>query len=175
VLGDAVNVLTSADLLGPRPADPASLPSVTELESMVGLASVKRAVRSLLGLMRENAAREDAEAPPLRICLHRLFLGPPGTGKTTVAALYGRILKDMGWLSKGDLVLRTPADFTGTVVGESGVCPILATAARLRFAYQRVIHSASVQRRARTTSSPPRAARCSSSTKPTALETAAPT
>lgn len=119
VLGDVVNVLTSADLLGPRPADPAALPSVTELESMVGLASVKRAVRSLLGLMRENVAREDAEAPPLRICLHRLFLGPPGTGKTTVAALYGRILKDMGWLSKGDLVLRTPADFTGTVVGES--------------------------------------------------------
>jgi hypothetical protein len=43
----------------------------------------------------------------------------PGTGKTTVAILYAKILKEMGWLSKGDVLIRTPADFIGSVVGES--------------------------------------------------------
>ncbi len=40
-------------------------------------------------------------------------------GKTTVAGLYGRILKDLGLLSKGDVMVRVPADFVGSVLGES--------------------------------------------------------
>jgi hypothetical protein len=40
-------------------------------------------------------------------------------GKTTVAKLYGQVLKDLGLLSKGEVVVRTPADFIGSVLGES--------------------------------------------------------
>lgn len=41
------------------------------------------------------------------------------TGKTTVAKIYGRILKDLGLLSKGDVVVTVPADFVGAYVGHS--------------------------------------------------------
>lgn len=40
-------------------------------------------------------------------------------GKTTVAGIYGRILKDLGLLSKGDVIIKNPSDFTGGVLGES--------------------------------------------------------
>lgn len=41
------------------------------------------------------------------------------TGKTTVAGIYGRILKDLGLLSKGDVLVKKPDDFMGSVLGES--------------------------------------------------------
>ena len=40
-------------------------------------------------------------------------------GKTTVAGIYGRVLRDLGMLSKGDVVVKNPADFVGEVLGES--------------------------------------------------------
>jgi hypothetical protein len=43
----------------------------------------------------------------------------PSPGKTTVAGLYGRILRDLGLLSKGEVVVKVPADFIGSVLGES--------------------------------------------------------
>jgi hypothetical protein len=72
--GDAVNVLTSADLLGPCKM-PEQLSAVAELEAMVGLGAVKRQVRALCALMADNLRREADEEPPLRISLNRLFLG----------------------------------------------------------------------------------------------------
>ena len=58
-----------------------------------------------------------------RLALHRarlpasLIQCPPGTGKTTVARLYGQILRSLGLLSKGDVVLATPADLLGSPLG----------------------------------------------------------
>jgi SpoVK/Ycf46/Vps4 family AAA+-type ATPase len=43
----------------------------------------------------------------------------PGTGKTTVAKLYAEILKDLGLLSKGELIVTNASDFVGSVVGQS--------------------------------------------------------
>lgn len=40
-------------------------------------------------------------------------------GKTTVASIYGRILRDLGLLSNGEVVVKNPSDFIGTVLGES--------------------------------------------------------
>jgi SpoVK/Ycf46/Vps4 family AAA+-type ATPase len=53
------------------------------------------------------------------ICLNRVFVGNPGTGKTTVAKLYARILCAAGMLSKDDVVERSASDFVGAAVGES--------------------------------------------------------
>jgi hypothetical protein len=73
-LGEAVNVLTSADLLGPRQL-PTQLDAVRQLEGMQGLAAVKAQVHALLAMMGENMRREDNEEQPLQVCLNRLFLG----------------------------------------------------------------------------------------------------
>ncbi|KAH6616128.1 P-loop containing nucleoside triphosphate hydrolase protein, partial [Chaetomium sp. MPI-SDFR-AT-0129] len=63
--------------------------------------------------------RELKEIKPFQFSLNQLFVGAPGTGKTTVAKLYGQILADIGLLSRGDLVLKTPAYFIGECLGKS--------------------------------------------------------
>lgn len=85
----------------------------------------------LLRLVESNADREELEQPVKDVCLNRLFLGGPGTGKTTVASIYGRILAELGLLTKGEVLVKTPADFVGSALGvsEANTKRILASAA----------------------------------------------
>ena len=53
------------------------------------------------------------------ISLNRLFLGNPGTGKTTIAKIYGRVLKSLRLLTSGEVAYKTASDFMGEHVGES--------------------------------------------------------
>jgi replication-associated recombination protein RarA len=119
--GPDIYELRRDDLLGPR-ADKSKLESceaLQELMRMEGLEEVKESVRNLLGLVIKNAELEEQEKPLLEVMLNRVFLGNPGTGKTTVAKLYGRILCDFGMISKGDVILKNPSDFKGDVIGSS--------------------------------------------------------
>ena len=54
-----------------------------------------------------------------QVPLNRLFLGNPGTGKTTVGKLYGKVLRALGLLSDGTCERKVPSDFLGSVVGET--------------------------------------------------------
>ncbi|KDO32888.1 hypothetical protein SPRG_02579 [Saprolegnia parasitica CBS 223.65] len=92
---------------------------MAELEAKIGWAAVKKSVKELLALCAKNQERTLAGKAPLPVRLHRLFLGNPGTGKTTCAALYGRILKELRLLSSGDVVLKTASDLMGEYVGEA--------------------------------------------------------
>lgn len=66
-----------------------------------------------------NYDRELEGQAPLATPLNRLFLGNPGTGKTTMAQIYGRVLAALGFLSDGAVELKTPSDLTGSVIGET--------------------------------------------------------
>ena len=108
------------DVLGPPP-DPKSFPdlrrALLELETKIGLRSVKEQVQLLVMLAQVNYERQLKGEPPQLIPLNRLFLGNPGTGKTTIAKIYGRILKGLGYLSDGSVEVRVPADLIASAVG----------------------------------------------------------
>lgn len=72
-----------------------------ELRAMSGLHQVKDSVESLFDLAEENYQRELTGKTPMAISLNRVFLGSPGTGKTTVARLYAKVLVNLGLLSNG--------------------------------------------------------------------------
>ena len=96
-------LLVREDLIGPDPSTAiAQSESWTKLQQLTGLASVKRSIQDLYDMIRRNYTRELKEQEPLAVSLNKAFIGSPGTGKTTVAKLYGRILADMCLLSNGE-------------------------------------------------------------------------
>ncbi|KAE8380077.1 P-loop containing nucleoside triphosphate hydrolase protein [Aspergillus bertholletiae] len=113
-------LLTKEDLIGPEPSQ--ALQNCTawqKLQTMIGLDAVKQSLKALLDSMQYNYHRELEEKPLVEFTLNRVFLGSPGTGKTSVAKLYGQILVDTGFLSNGEVIVKNPADFVGSVIGES--------------------------------------------------------
>ncbi|KAI0050262.1 P-loop containing nucleoside triphosphate hydrolase protein [Auriscalpium vulgare] len=123
-------LLVQEDLIGPDPSQAVLVSkSWTKLHEMIGLKEVKESVQNLFNIINTNYQRELREKEPVQVSLNRVFIGSPGTGKTTVAKLYGQILADLALLSNGEVVVKNPADFIGNVLGasESNTKAILAT------------------------------------------------
>ena len=111
--------LTQDDLIGPAPSKAFTSTAWKKLQEMIGLREVKDAVEALIHRLQINYKRELAEKPLVECSLNKLFLGNPGTGKTTVARLYGEILASIGLLSNGEIVIKNPTDFIGEALGQS--------------------------------------------------------
>ena len=101
----------------PEPPAPTLEELLAQLDGLCGLEKVKADVKSLINLVKVRKLRQEAGLPVPPMSLHLVFLGNPGTGKTTVARLLAQIYRAVGVLSKGQLV---EVDRSGLVAGFVG-------------------------------------------------------
>ncbi len=90
---------------------------MVELEEMIGLDAIKHDVKELVDFVKVQKLRKDQGLKSVPVSLHLVFTGNPGTGKTTVARLLARLYKQIGVLSKGQLI---EVDRSGLVAGYVG-------------------------------------------------------
>lgn len=92
---------------------------LTELDSMIGLAGVKNEVRALIDEIQVNEWRRSAGLSVGAASHHLIFTGAPGTGKTTVARVYGQLLKALGVLPNGRFREVSRRDLVGQYIGHT--------------------------------------------------------
>lgn len=114
--------LKMEDVIGPEPTEGNNedlRSALADLREMEGLDEVKEAVATLVDINLKNYWREIRGDKVLDLKKNRIFWGNPGTGKSTMAQIYGRVMRALRLLSNGEVVMKTASDFIGSVVGES--------------------------------------------------------
>jgi len=90
-----------------------------KLDEMIGLTKVKSEVREFIALAQMNKLRREKGLEDAPLTLHSLFLGNPGTGKTTVARLIGKILYQKGLIKSDKFVETSRSDLVGKYIGHT--------------------------------------------------------
>ncbi|MEN1679648.1 MAG: AAA family ATPase [Planctomycetota bacterium] len=94
--------------------------ALDELDGLIGLGGIKHEVRSLTNFLRLQQKRKSAGLPGTDISLHMVFTGNPGTGKTTVARIVGKVFRALGVLEKGHLIETDRSGLVAEYAGQTG-------------------------------------------------------
>lgn len=110
---------TSNSKVSNRTTEATSSEALDDLNSLIGLADVKDTVNRFINNARVSIARKNAGLETGDISLNSVFSGAPGTGKTTVAKIMGRLMFEQGILPTSNFVHVGRKDLVGSHIGES--------------------------------------------------------
>lgn len=103
-----------------QPQEPETDP-MEDLESLIGLTTIKEDVKELIHFIKAQKLRKERGMKTVPVSLHVVFSGNPGTGKTTVARILARLYKQIGALSKGQLVEVDRSAIVAGYVGQTAI------------------------------------------------------
>ncbi|WP_237447408.1 AAA family ATPase [Streptococcus mitis] len=95
--------------------------ALEQLQNLIGIQKVKKQVEQFISLAELNKKREEQGAAVSEFSLHSLFLGNPGTGKTTVARIVGKILYQKGIIPQNKFIEVSRSDLVAGYVGQTAI------------------------------------------------------
>ena len=94
---------------------------IAELNELIGLRNIKEEIKTLINFLKIQKLREEKGLATSSRGLHMVFMGPPGTGKTTIARLISRIFKHLEILERGHLVETDRAGLVAGYIGQTAL------------------------------------------------------
>lgn len=95
--------------------------ALAELNELVGLDNIKEDIKSLINILKSNKLRKEEGLPEMKISLHSVFSGPPGTGKTTIARILSTIYGGLGVLPQNNFVETDRSGLVAGFVGQTAI------------------------------------------------------